>query len=281
LVFPLRLLHFPSLDYATAWRWQVETAAAVRTGASEALALLQHPPVYTFGRRARHEHLLVDPDELRRRGADVVESDRGGDVTFHGPGQLVAYPILDLRRRGLGATDYVRALEETMIGALRRFGIAGARAAGRPGVWVEGAKVGFVGVRVQSGVTTHGFALNVATDLTWFDAIVPCGLAGVRVTSIERLLDGGKRANGQTGKVDFTGIEAAVVDAFALAFDAELVEPTLTQQGYRGRSPLTGSLRGVPSEAPLFTGRSRQSTARGAGLQDAESQTRELALSGR
>ena len=270
MLHALRLTRFPLVDYATAWRWQEETAAAVRAGAAEALILLQHPPVYTLGRRPSYEHLLLSADELRRRGAGVVESDRGGDVTFHGPGQLVAYPILHLRRRGLGAVDYVRALEETVIRALDAFGLRGDRVRGRPGVWVAGAKVAAVGVRVRGGVATHGLALNVDADLSWFDAIVPCGLAGARVTSMARLL--GRR-------VSFAAVEEAVIDAFEAVFDAELVEPTLTQQGYRGRSLLTGSLRGVPPYLLCPEGGADKSF-RGR-TQDAQPRARELVGSGR
>jgi lipoate-protein ligase B len=171
------------LPYHDAWDWQRRTAGGVREGAAEAIGLLQHPPVYTFGRRVHRENLLVTPAD-----ADVVESDRGGDVTYHGPGQLVAYPILDLRRRNLGAADYVRLLEEAMIRTAAAFAVEGGRIRGRPGVWVNGAKLGAVGVHVQGGVATHGLALNVSTDLSRFDAIVPCGLAGISVTSVQREL---------------------------------------------------------------------------------------------
>ena len=169
------LLHRPGrLDYDVALRWQREMAAALHDDdGHEALAILQHPPVYTLGCRARREHLLVDAAELAARGAAVVQVSRGGDVTFHGPGQLVAYPILDLRRRQLGAADYVRSLEETVIATLARFGVRGERVVGRPGVWVGGAKLAAVGVRVQRGITSHGLALNVSTDLSWFDANRP------------------------------------------------------------------------------------------------------------
>jgi len=210
----VHLNRWPITDYAPALRWQQATADTVRAGGEEALALLQHPPVYTFGRRARPNNLLTDTATLRVRGAEVIETDRGGDVTFHGPGQLVAYPILDLRRRGLGAVDYVRALEATMLRALNRFGTEGSRLAGLPGVWVDGAKIGAVGVRVQGGVTTHGFALNVDVDLAWFDAIVPCGIAGAGVTSMQQVV-------GHT-----PGIEAvtdAIESEFASLFGVALV----------------------------------------------------------
>jgi lipoate-protein ligase B len=184
----IRLERWPVTAYGPALRWQEAAADAVRAGGDEVLALLQHAPVYTLGSQKRPEHLLVDEATLLARGAEVVETDRGGDVTFHGPGQLVGYPILDLKRHGLNAVAYVRALEETLIGTLARFDIEGRRVSGRPGVWVGEVKIGAIGVRIRRGVTTHGFALNVNVDLSWFDAIVPCGIAGASVTSMQREL---------------------------------------------------------------------------------------------
>jgi lipoate-protein ligase B len=183
------LLHRPGIvPYRDAWRWQQATAAAVSAGALEAVAILQHPPVYTLGRRSLPENLLVDAATLAQRGAAVVQTDRGGDVTFHGPGQLVAYPILNLRARGIAPTDYVRLLEETMLLTVQRFGITAERHPGRPGIWSDGAKLGAVGVRVQGGISMHGLALNVDVDLAWFDAIIPCGLTDITVTSMQRLV---------------------------------------------------------------------------------------------
>ncbi len=214
---PVLLFRPGSVPYETAWQEQRDLAAAIREGrAPEALVLLQHPPVFTLGRRARREHLLADPDYLRGLGADVVEVDRGGDVTFHGPGQVVGYPILNLRSRGLGPADYVRRLEALAIDVLARFGIAGERVPGRPGVWAAGGKICSIGVRVQGGVSTHGFALNVDPDLGWFRAIVPCGLPDVVMTSLGRILG---RAPA------LASVEDAVADRFAAAFDASFVFP--------------------------------------------------------
>lgn len=198
--------------YGAGLAWQRTRATAVRAGtAGEALALLEHAPVYTLGMRARREHVLVPSEVLTARGAAVVETDRGGDVTFHGPGQLVAYPILDLRTRGLGPATYVRMLEACLIATLARCDVHAERVTGRPGVWVDAdgasAKIAAVGVRVREGVSTHGVALNVATDLAWFEAIVPCGIADAGVTSIQRVL-------GAAPAMD------AVADAFAGAFAA-------------------------------------------------------------
>ena len=213
--FPVSLHRFGLIEYGDAWRWQQDRAAAVASGeATEALALLQHPPVFTLGPRTRPEHLLVDRAEMRARGADIIEVDRGGDVTFHGPGQVVGYAIVSLRKRAMAPVDYVRALEETIIEALCPYGIAGNRERGRPGVWVGGEKIAALGIRVRKGVTTHGFALNVAPDLRWFANIVPCGLAGARVTSMARIL-------GYSPQI--SEVESAIATAFAKRFDVDLV----------------------------------------------------------
>lgn len=221
--FPVRLCMLGIVDYQGAWLWQQRTAACVREGTTgEALALLQHPPVYTLGRRTRPEHLLAARDELRARGAGVVEVDRGGGVTFHGPGQLVGYPILNLNGRGLGPVEYVRCLEATLIDALESFGVRAERVAGRPGVWSRGAKVAAIGVRVQGGVTTHGFALNVAPDLSWFEAIVPCGLSDATITSMEAILGDAP---------PMTEVEDAIARAFSALFEAELTPDPETPRG--------------------------------------------------
>jgi lipoyl(octanoyl) transferase len=220
---PVQLHRADAVGYERALRWQRETAdrvLAARDEASmgapaEALAVIEHTPVYTLGRRGGHEHVLVDPAELRARGAEVIATDRGGDVTFHGPGQLVAYPILDLRRRRLGAAAYVRALEQCVIATLAAFGIRAERVAGRPGVWAPGpAKIAAVGVRIERGVSRHGLALNVSTDLAWFDAIVPCGIADAGVTSMARE---------PGGAPPFDAVVQAFRDAFAGVFDVRLV----------------------------------------------------------
>lgn len=209
-------LHRPGLvPYAEAFAWQQARATAVRGGAaSEVLALLQHPPVFTLGMRGRRDSVLEPEAAIEARGASIVQSDRGGDVTFHGPGQLVAYPILDLRARGLRPATYVRMLEQTIIDTLAAFEVRAERVPGRPGVWVTSAgrdaKIAAVGVRVREGVSTHGIAINVSTDLRWFDAIVPCGIADAGVTSIEALCGAPLQSESM--------LHRAVEDAFAAAF---------------------------------------------------------------
>jgi lipoate-protein ligase B len=175
--------------------------------------LLQHTPVYTFGRRVHYEHLLLDAFEVLALGADLIESDRGGAITFHGPGQLVGYPILDLKALGLNPSQYVHALEQVLVLANDRFGIATGVDSGRPGVWCHGAKIASIGVRVKAGITTHGFALNVTNDLAWFDAIVPCGISGVTITSLEKELD---------VALQMATVESKVTEAFKEVFDVEL-----------------------------------------------------------
>jgi lipoyl(octanoyl) transferase len=160
------------------------------------LLLLEHPPVITLGRNARLEHVLASPEFLSQRGVELHEIDRGGDVTFHGPGQLVAYPIFDLRsfEPKVGAVEFVRRLEEVLIRTCGDYGIGAQRIKGLTGVWTYAlrnkpeAKIAAIGVHISRAVTTHGFALNVNTDLDYFTMIVPCGLAGKPVTSMQREL---------------------------------------------------------------------------------------------
>jgi lipoyl(octanoyl) transferase len=153
----------------------------------DTLLLLEHPHVYTIGRRGSRDDVLLDTESLRSRGVDVVEADRGGQVTYHGPGQLVGYPILDLGP-GADLVQYVRRLEDVMIGAAARFGVAADRNVCNSGVWVGNAKLGAIGVRVARNVTKHGFALNVSPDLTYFAGIVPCGITDKGVTSMTTVL---------------------------------------------------------------------------------------------
>ena len=188
----VRLIRPGRVPYAEAWALQRELAAARSSGAApDALVLLEHPPTITLGNKADPANVLLPAAELARRGVALVQSDRGGDVTYHAPGQLVGYPILKLGPLGLGAVDYVRRLEEVILRTLGSHGIAGERVPGLAGVWVGGgaAKVCAVGVKLSAGgVSSHGFALNVCPDLAGFQQIVPCGIADRAVTSMAALL---------------------------------------------------------------------------------------------
>jgi lipoyl(octanoyl) transferase len=176
------------MEYGAAWAVQRELAERrKREEIPDQLLFVEHPHVITLGRNGKPEHLLAGPDQLRRAGIAFHETDRGGDITYHGPGQLVGYPILDLKRWKRDVVGYLRAMEEALIRALAEFGVRGERAAGMTGVWVGGAKVAAIGVHLSRWVTSHGFALNVTTDLRYFQYIVPCGLTRP-VTSMEKLL---------------------------------------------------------------------------------------------
>ena len=167
------------VPYQTADAWQRVRAQQIARGdRPEIVLLLEHPAVYTQGRRGGREHVL------RALNAPVVDTDRGGDLTFHGPGQLVLWPLLRLRERGIGIARYVRGLEETAIRAASAFGIDADRTAGRPGAWIGNRKLASVGVRIQSGVSRHGLALNCDLDLAWFDSIRACGIADSTTTSL-------------------------------------------------------------------------------------------------
>ena len=175
--------------YQRAFELQRERRAAIESGQlGNLLVLLEHPPVLTLGRRADPEHILLSDAQLREQEFETHRIDRGGDVTYHGPGQLVAYPILDLRQWRTSIRWYLRTLEEVLIHVLARYDLPGERVEGLTGVWVRGAKVAAIGVGIHNWVTTHGIALNVAPDMTHFTYIVPCGISDKPVTSLYQLL---------------------------------------------------------------------------------------------
>jgi lipoate-protein ligase B len=183
------------MPYRDAWRIQEELHAQVVAGGEERLLFVEHPPVITFGRRAgQARHVLQPASVLQQEGVEVVESDRGGDVTFHGPGQLVAYPIIRLNDHRLSVGGYVRTIERVVIGTLADLGVTAGKDECAVGVWTDDggrlAKICAIGVRIRRGVSMHGLALNVETNLNYFNLIVPCGLAGRPVTSLRKLLGG-------------------------------------------------------------------------------------------
>jgi lipoate-protein ligase B len=186
----VELYRLTAAPYLPVWDWQRDRAAAVAAGqAPEALLLVEHTPVYTLGYRTDPAHLPQGEDALRALGAEVVRVDRGGDVTWHGPGQLTGYPILDLNHYARDLHAYVWTLEQLVVDVAGTYGIAAGRVRGMPGVWAGDAKLAALGVKIARGwVSYHGFALNVAPDLGWFEQIVPCGLHGYGVTSLAELL---------------------------------------------------------------------------------------------
>jgi lipoyl(octanoyl) transferase len=208
----LHVRRLGTVGYADALELQKELVEARKAGAiPDQLLLLQHPPVITLGVKARNDrsHVLASPESLEAQGVELFETGRGGDVTYHGPGQLVGYPILDLRPDRCDVHRYVRDIEEALIQAAAVFGIAAGRVAGLTGVWVGNDKLAAIGVRISRWITSHGFALNVGTNLHHFGLIVPCGIAGRGVTSLEVLL-------GQS--VPMENVEEAAIEAMASVF---------------------------------------------------------------
>ena len=269
------------VDYASGLRIQQQLVELRKNGQiGDVLLLLEHTPVITLGRNARATNVLASPEHLSLRGVEVFDCDRGGDVTFHGPGQLVGYPIADLRgfgkssqlsalssqesgsqfpvlssqihesetaaeswlaRRGtLGAVDYVRRLEEALIRTCADFTIPAERVKGLTGVWTQSqppkqqAKIAAIGVHISRAVTSHGFALNVNTDLSYFDLIVPCGITTNPVTSMQKELGRG---------VDFASVAESVARAFADVFDREIVWVHTIDD-------LLGNKVGIPMQMP-------------------------------
>jgi lipoyl(octanoyl) transferase len=215
---------------------QEAVATRVRGGGAEWLLLLEHDPVYTLGRRGTMDHLLVGPDVLRADGASVYRVDRGGDITFHGPGQLVGYPITKMAE-GADLVAYVRAIEDALRDCLGTYGVESRTVRGKTGVWVdlpEGreAKIAAIGVRVSRGVTTHGFALNVSTDLSAFDRVLACGFQH-EVASLERL---GIRA-------DLAEVGERCARALAARLGRELVVETSVEAPRDAEIPMDAPVR--------------------------------------
>jgi lipoyl(octanoyl) transferase len=237
-----RIVHFRHLGrigYAEAWDLQerllasnVEAKSAWHRQSAELrttsprpdtlhhLLLCEHPPVYTLGKSGKAEHLLLSEEVMASRGVTLHKTNRGGDITFHGPGQLVGYPILDLERIKPDIGRYLRDLEEVIIRALATYGLQGGRSAGETGVWLEAEvsgrarKICAMGVRCSRWITMHGFALNVNTDLSYFDGIVPCGIRGKGVASL----------SSELGRpVEMAEVEGRVCEAFAEVFDCRIV----------------------------------------------------------
>jgi lipoyl(octanoyl) transferase len=208
---PLDVRRLGIVPYAEALRLQAQLVAQRRAGEiPDTLLLLEHPHVITMGSSADAADVLVDPSTRERLGIEVFEVGRGGGVTYHGPGQLVAYPILDLRPLGKDLHDYLRRLEEVLIEAAAAFGVEARRRSGLTGVWTERGKLAAIGVRVSSQwISSHGLALNVSADLSYFDTIVPCGLQGESVTSLSR--ERGRPA-------DMAAAVEALIERFAVVF---------------------------------------------------------------
>ena len=223
-----------TVPYAEALELQRAVARARIAGTidEDVLLLVEHPPVITLGRSTKAHHLVASPALLAARGVEVHEVERGGDVTFHGPGQLVGYPIVDLKRHKRDLHWYLRQVEEALIRALAEVGVAGTRNAGFTGVWVEGEgervddrptpdrrsprKLASIGVHARDWVTWHGFALNVTTELAYFDLIVPCGIGGVTMTSVAAEL--------RPGPCDALKVREAVARGVADVFGLERVD---------------------------------------------------------
>ena len=244
----ISVLQLGTLDYTTGLRLQQRLVELRKDGRiGDVLLLLEHTPVITLGRNAKRTNVVASEENLAARGVEVFECDRGGDVTFHGPGQLVGYPIFDLRgfasaggkRKSLGAVEYVRRLEEVLIRACADFGIPATRIAGLTGVWTNPeagleAKIAALGVHISRGITSHGFALNVSPNLDYFNLIIPCGIASRPVTSMAKELNRG---------VDLQDVAHAVSRSFGSVFHSQML-------WLETLDDLLGNAVGVPVKAP-------------------------------
>ena len=265
----ISVLHLGRLDYATALRLQQQLVDLRKSGQiGDVLLLLEHTPVITLGRNARRANILASGEQLAARGVELFECDRGGDVTFHGPGQLVGYPIFDLRGlattpegapKTLGAVDFVRRLEEVLIRVCADFGIPATRVPGLTGVWTDtggnrppsaGAqsKLAAIGIHISRGVTSHGFALNVNPDLSFFNLIIPCGIASKPVTSLEKELSGDRRPRLSGGAPapqlpSLDDVAQSVTRHFGLVFRRQILWLQTLDQ-------LLGHKVGVPMKVP-------------------------------
>jgi lipoate-protein ligase B len=219
-------LNLGLVPYQAAWDLQKFLVNQKKTDplSPDFLILLEHPPVLTLGRWGRLGNVLVDRHGLQELQIDLVRCERGGQVTYHGPGQLVGYPVLNLKYLGLGIREYVFLLEKLIIRALADYDLQASRKAGYPGVWVEGEKIASLGLAVQEGIAFHGFALNYGVDLEPFHWIIPCGLSGVRMTSMDRL---------KGEPIDAKGLRRRLAGHFEEIFNLKPVSGELEKKNLR------------------------------------------------
>ncbi len=211
------------IDYQRSWDFQREfVATKVKSDIPDILMLLEHNPVITLGRRGNRHHIVASPEILNAEGIPIYHVERGGEVTYHGPGQIVGYPILNLRNWRRDVSRYIFNLEEILIRALGDFGIEGTRNRLNRGVWVGDSKIGSIGVAIRRWITYHGFSLNVSPNMTHYDFITPCGLKGIEVTSMRRLL--GKEP-------DHRRVRDGILRHFQRVFEMELVRADMEELG--------------------------------------------------
>jgi lipoate-protein ligase B len=209
-----------TMAYDKAWKLQHKVHEAKQAGmSSDVLLLLEHPHVFTLGKNAKKENILVSDAVLGEQGIDCISIERGGDVTYHGPGQLIGYPLFFLEAHKLKVVDFVDRLEEVMIRVLQSYGLPARRSSLNRGVWVNEAKLGFVGIALRRGITLHGFALNVAPKLSYYDMIHSCGLKGVKIVSLSSLL---RRS------ISMEEVKKKSIVSFEDVFDLKTEELTLT-----------------------------------------------------
>ncbi len=228
-----------AMPYAEALELQRNVARDRISGAipEDVLLLVEHPPVVTLGRSSKEKNLISSPQFLASKGVELFEVERGGDVTFHGPGQLVGYPVIDLKRHKQDLHWFLRQVEEALIRILSRYGIRGERSTGYTGVWTQGRKIASIGVHARDWVTWHGFALNVVTDLSYFDLIVPCGIQDVEMTSIAKEI--GLRGEEAPDSLGIDSVGELAAEMFGEVFS---LQPLITPVGQL-----------LPSASSVFT----------------------------
>jgi lipoate-protein ligase B len=214
---PCYAVNLGMIDYNQAWKLQSDLVAAKanRSNSQDIILFLEHPAVFTLGRRGGRDHLLVSESFLNQSGIPIVQVERGGYITFHGPGQLVVYFIINLEARRLGVTDFVEALEEIMLRTVRTWGLTAQRNKKNPGIWMGNSKMGSIGIALRKGISFHGLALNVNVDLTPFSWIQPCGLPGVSMTSV-------KQERGQ--EIPMAVVRNAVKENFKSVLGLDLID---------------------------------------------------------
>ena len=213
-MIPLLVSNIGRTPYVDAWRLQQKIWTLRHEDAIQDILLLtEHEHVYTLGKSADDNHLLASQEELKISGTDVFQIDRGGDITYHGPGKIVGYPIIDLNNYYLDIHRYLRSLEEVVIHTLSAFGIMAGREKDMTGVWVNNEKIAAIGVKVSRWVTMHGFALNVNTDLSKFERIIPCGIFHKGVTSMQRVLG---------REIQFEAVKKVIANSFAEVFNRQI-----------------------------------------------------------